>query len=128
MLDAVACVGPRMLLHALVGLEHHVDGGVAVGVDGDAHVVALGIFDGFVDFLLRHGEDAVILGADVRRAHAHGALGGRAVGAELDADALQPLVAEAIVNAGGLEAAERVGAANEEAGAMPQLAGLRESW
>ena len=28
----------------------------------------------FVELILRHGEDAVVLGADVRRAHAHRAL------------------------------------------------------
>ena len=85
-LDAVARVGARpLLLHALVGLQHHVDGHVAVGVDGDAEVVAPRILDRVVDLLLRHRQDAVVAGADIRRAHAHRALGGRAVGAELHA-------------------------------------------
>ena len=58
----------------------------------------------FVQLLLRHRQDAVIVGADVRRAHAHRALRRGAVGDELDAADANPLVAEAGVDVRRLQA------------------------
>ena len=107
-LDAVPRVGPRILReHLLVRLQHHVDRDVAVGVNRDAEVVAMRVLDGLVDLLLRHRQDAVVVGADIRRAHAHRALGRGAVGAVLHAADANPLVAEAVVDARGLESGER---------------------
>ena len=99
-LDAVTAIGMRPLAeHALVRLEHHVDRDVAVGVNADLPVVAVRVLDGLVDLLLRHRQDAVVVGADVRRAHAHRALRRRAVGGVLHAADADPLVAEAGVDA-----------------------------
>ena len=106
----------------LVRLQHHVDRDIAVGVDRNAEVVAVRVLDRLVDLLLRHGQDAVVVGADIGRAHAHRPLRRRAVGAVLDAADAHPLVAEAVVDAGGLESGKRGLAAHEETGAMAQLA------
>ena len=96
-------IGP-LLQRALVGLQHHVDRHVAVGVHADLEVVAVRIVDRFVELLLRHRQDAVVGRADVRRAHAHRALGRGAVGDELDAADANPLVAEPGVDVGRLQA------------------------
>jgi hypothetical protein len=74
-LDAMAAVGVGPFLQRpLVRLEHHVDRHVAVGVHADLEPVAVGIVDRFVELLLRQRQDAVILRADIRRAHPHRAL------------------------------------------------------
>ncbi len=77
---------------------------------------------GFVELILRHRQDAVVLGADVRRAHAHRPLGGGAVGDELHAADADPLVAEAGVDVGGLQAGVRLRRADHHVGAVRQLA------
>ena len=94
-------VGARPhLLDALVGVQDHVDGDVAVGVDPDLPVRAVGALHDLVDLLLAHGQDAVVVGAaDVRGAHAHGPLRRRAVGTVLDPAYAQPLVTETGRNA-----------------------------
>ena len=62
-------------------------------------------FDALVDLVLFHCQDAVVVGAaDVRRAHPHRALGGRAVGGHLDRTDAQPLVPEAGAHPGRTQA------------------------
>ena len=82
------------------------------------------VVDRFVDLLLRHRQDAVVVRADVRRAHAHRALRRRSVGDELDAADADPLVAEPGIDVGGLEAVERFGRADHHVRAVRQLAVL----
>ena len=98
-------IGP-LLQRPLVRLQHHVDRHVAVGVDADLPVVAVRVVDRFVELILRHRQDAVVLRADVRRAHAHRPLRRGAVGDELHAADADPLVAEAGVDVGRLEAGD----------------------
>ena len=120
MLDPVAAIGMRPLLeHALVGVEHHVDGHVAVGVNADLPVVAVGVLDALMDLLLRHRQDAVVGGADVRRAHAHRPFRRGPVGAVLHAADAHPFVAEAGIDTGVPQLL--VGAAHHDVGAMSQL-------
>ena len=57
---AAVGVGP-LLQRPLVGLQHHVDGDVAVGVHADLQVVAVRVVDRFVELILRHRQDAVVL-------------------------------------------------------------------
>ena len=101
-LEAMARIGARPhALHALVGVEHHVDGDVAVAMDADLKVVAVGVLHDLVDLLLGHREDAEVVRApDVGRAHGHGAAGGGPVGVVLDAAHAHPLVAEPAMDAG----------------------------
>jgi hypothetical protein len=96
-LDAVppVRVGP-LLERPLVGTEYHVDRHVAVGVDANLEIVPMAIFHRLIDLLLGHREDAVVVGADIRSAHAHGALRRRAVGRVLEAAHLDPFIAEPV--------------------------------
>ena len=72
MLEPVTAVGVRPHPeHALVGVQDVPYRAVAVGVDADLEVVPVRILDRFVDFLRRHRQDAVVVGADVGCAHVH---------------------------------------------------------
>ena len=120
MLDSVPAVRVWPLLqYALVRFEHHVDGDVAVRVDSDLPAVAMRVLDGLVDLLLRHGEDTVVVRADVRCAHAHGALGRGPVRAVLHAAHTHPLVAESGRDACCLELLVRP--ADHHVRAVPEL-------
>ena len=104
MLDAMPGIGAGMAgQHPLVGVQHHVDGHVAVGVNADAKAMGRRVFDRLVDFLLGHGQDAVVIRAFVGRAHVHRALGCRTVGGEFDRAHANDVIAEAGSNTGHLE-------------------------
>ena len=74
-LDSVTAVRVRPFLKdSFVGLQHHVDRHVAVGVHANLKIVPMRVLDRLVDLLLCHRQNAVVVRADVRRAHAHGPL------------------------------------------------------
>ncbi len=61
-LEAMARIGSRhQTLHPLVCVQDHVDGHVAVGVDPYLPAGPVRLFDGFVNLLLCHREDAEVV-------------------------------------------------------------------
>ena len=127
MLDAVPAVGMRPAREdPLVGVQHHVDGDVPVGVDAHLPMVAVRLLDRFVNLLLRHRLDAVVVRPALeRRAHPHRAFRGGPVGAVLHPADAYPLVAESGVDA--CVAQMLVRTADHGVDAMPQrpcLAGV----
>ena len=126
-LDAVPTVGMWPFLeHALVGVQHHVDRDIAVGVNADLPIVAVRILDRLVQLLLVHRRNAVVIWlADVRRAHAHRPLGSRAVGHELHGSDTHEVIAETGMDtrvAQVLECSPAAVADGEDIGAMQELA------
>ena len=111
-LDAVPGVGPGPEpLDALVRVQHHVDRAIAVRVDHDLKVVTVRALDALVNLLLRHRENAVVVGTThVGCAHRHRPTGGRAVRGKLRTAHLEPLVSETAVNAGLDQPVESFGA------------------
>ena len=97
MLDAMPGIGTRVGGLGLgVGVEHHVDSEVAVGVDAHLEAGAVHLHDVFLDFLGGHGEDTVVaVAADVGLGEVGGAGGDSAVGDHLDAAEAEHFVAEA---------------------------------
>ena len=83
------------VLHALVGVQSHIDRDIAVGMDADLPSVSVGVFDRFVNFLLRHRQNAVFVGpADMRCTHSHRARRRRTVRSVLHSRDLRPRITE----------------------------------
>ena len=83
----------------LVRLQHHVDGHVAVGVDADLEAVPVRVLDDLVDLLLRHDEDAVVVGRRRRACSCAWCARTPSRRRALDAADAEPVVAEAGVDA-----------------------------
>ena len=124
-LDAMAGVGARVgSLGLVVGVQHHVDGEVAVGVDADLEPGPVHLHHVFFDFPGAHGQYAVVaVAADVRFRQVGGAGGDGPVGNHLDAAQAQHIVAESGLEARFLERAE-VGMIHKGVHPHGQVAGV----
>ena len=107
-LDTVPGIGPGVGgLRLLVGVQHHVDGQVAVGVDAHLEPGPVHLHHVLFDFLGAHRQDAVVaVAADIRLRQVGRARRDGPVGHHLDAAQPQHIVAEARLQPGLLQRPE----------------------
>ena len=129
MLNSVAWVGSRIgSLRRLVGFEHQVDGGVAVGVNAHLKTGGVHLHDVAHDLVAGHGQDAVVATAahvwlrQVRRPRRY-----RSVGHHLDAADAQPVVAHAGADA-RLPQCREVAIPHDGIHPQAEVAASRPSW